>query len=314
MRTTFHTLCSVLALVLLAHCSTPVEYEDTWLDSPDVRDPSLTDPRYRVSTRPGLTAADRSRPVIIAAHGYTASTYEWEEFRAYAEANADVLVSLVLLGGHGRSVEAFQESTWEAWGRPILDEYEALVAQGYTNISLAGSSTGGALILEQLSRDVYDGTVRPRHFFFIDAIVVPGDKFLTLISVVGPIIGNVQAEPTEAERPHWYTNRPAETLDQLYDLLKRVRAELHDGIRLPEGAGATIYKTAQDETADPVSALYMYRGLREADGDRVGVQLFDSDLHVFTRLKGRDASAYGPEDVARQQAVFQEMIEAVGGR
>jgi carboxylesterase len=176
---------SLAMTVLLAGCGeSPMEYEDWWMDSPSVFDPSLNDPHYRLSTRPGLTTADRSRPVIIAVHGFTASTYEWQEFRSYAESGSPVLVSLVLLGGHGRTLDDFRGSTWRDWGRPILEEYEALVAQGYTNISLAGSSTGGALILEQLAGGLFRGPAAPRHFFFIDPIVVPTDKNLSLIPLL----------------------------------------------------------------------------------------------------------------------------------
>lgn len=302
---------TVLLVLLVCACATPIEYEDDWLDSPAVQDPSLTDPSYLVSTRPGLTAADRSRPVVIAVHGFTASTYEWREFREYAEANSDVLVSLVLLGGHGRSIDAFEKSSWEEWGAPILDEYRTLVAQGYTDVSFAGSSTGGALLLEQFASGVYRDRA-PGELFLIDPIVVPGNKLLTLVRGVGPIIRNSpQENGTEKEKPYWYTNRPYQALVQLDELSRRVRDRLADGIELPEGTRAKVYKTSRDETADPVSAVYIYRGLRHADGGRIEVQMFDSALHVFTRLNGRDPSTVDAEDRARQRLVFEEMIARV---
>lgn len=292
-------------------CSTPFEFEDDWLESPSMTDPSLTDPDFRISTRPGLTAADRSKPVIITAHGFTASTFEWEEFHEFTEQDGSVLVSRVLLGGHGRTMAEFKKSTWQEWGRPILDEYEALVSQGYTNISLAGASTGGALILEQISAGRFEQQV-PRHFFFIDPIVVPGDKNLTMISVVGPLLGNVPQENiTEDERSHWYTNRPQEALNELYKLCKRVRSELQDGFNLPSGSVAKVYKTAYDETADPVSALLIYKGMRRADGVHVDVEMIDSELHVFTRLKGRDPAAVEAVDREHQREAFEEMVSKV---
>ncbi len=296
-------------LLVLAACGEPeFEYEDWWMDSPKTQDPSLTDPSYRVSTRPGLTAADRQKPVIIAVHGFTATTYEWEEFRDFADQDGRALLSLVLLGGHGRNVEAFRASRWTDWGAPILAEYEALVKQGYTNISLVGSSTGGALILEYLHQGKFNRQP-PKEIFFIDSIVVPGNKFLTLSHVVGPVLGNVPGDGTDEEKRHWYINRPAEPLESLNDLLVRIRGELETEIRLPAGTRAKIYKTNQDTSADPVSAVLMYEGLRQADGSPLEVQVFDSDLHVFTRLKGRESGTYDSADVARQQATFREMIE-----
>lgn len=303
-----------VCFVILIGCSTPVEYEDDWLDSPLVNDPSLEDQTFRVSTRPGLTAADRSKPVIITAHGFTASTYEWEEFAGFAEASGEFLVSRVLLGGHGRTIGDFEKSSWREWGQPIIDEYNALVEQGYTDISLAGASTGGALILQQIAAGRFD-RLPPRHFFFIDPIVVPGDKNLTFISLVGPLLDNVpQDNITEAERPYWYSNRPSEALDQLYKLCKRVRSDLQDGFRLPPTSTAKVYKTAHDQTADPVSALLIYKGMRGADGERIGVEMIDSDLHVFTRLQGRDPASVLASDRQHQRAAFAEMAKLVTQR
>jgi carboxylesterase len=297
---------------LLAGCSeSPMEYEEWWLDSPSVFDPSLNDPQHRLSTRPGLTTADRSRPVIIAVHGFTASTYEWQEFRSYAESSSPVLVSLVLLGGHGRGLDDFRGSSWREWGRPILDEYDALVAQGYTNISLAGSSTGGALILESLASGQFRGPAAPRHFFFIDPIVVPVDKNLSLIPLLQHIVSHVITEGTDEEARHWYSNRPVEALVQLNDLVTRVRTQLARGIILPAGSQAKVYKTSRDQTAEPVSALLIHRGLRTSEGGRIEVQMLDSRLHVFTRLAGRHPAAVTSADRQHQDAAFREMIGRV---
>jgi carboxylesterase len=302
---------ALLALVLPA-CDSPIEYEPGWLDGPEVSDPSLNTPGYSLSTRPGMTAADRARPVIIAAHGYTASTYEWQEFREYAESTSPVLVSLVLLGGHGRTVaDDFAPSTWRQWGQPILDEYAALVAQGYTNISIAGSSTGGALVLEQVASGRYRDTVRPRHLFFIDPIVVPTDKMLTLIPLLRHFVGTITTEGTEEERRHWYSNRPTATLAELYALTGRVRSQLAGGVRLPQGTAATVYKTSRDPTADPVGALLIYRGLRTAEGGLADVRMLDSPLHVFTRLQGRAPGSVTEADRRLQRQAFDEMIGRV---
>jgi len=299
------------ALLLLWGCDSPITVEDGWLDGPEVNDPSLTDPSYRVSTRPGLTLADRTRPVVIAVHGFTASTFEWQEFRDHAETTSPVLVSLVLLGGHGRSLDEFRASSWSDWGQPIMLEYRALVAQGYTNVSLAASSTAGALTLEQLASGRFDDVPAPRHIFLVDPIVVATDKSLSLIPLLKYLVSNVVSKGTAEEARHWYTNRPAEALAQLNTLIGRVRSQLARGIVLPKETRVKVYKTANDPTADPVSALLIYKGLRTADGRRVEVQMLPSRLHVFTRLLARNPAAVSEADRRRQMDTFQEMIQKV---
>jgi carboxylesterase len=299
------------ALVLLGGCDSPVTVEAGWLDGPEVNDPSLTDPSFRVSTRPGLTSTDRSRPVVIGVHGFTASTFEWQEFRDHAESSSPVLVSLVLLGGHGRSLDEFRASSWRDWGEPILVEYRALAAQGYTNISLAGSSTAGALMLEQLASGRFEELPPPRHIFLIDPIVVATDKSLSLIPLLKYLVSNVVSEGTTEEASHWYTNRPTEALAQLNALIGGVRTHLARGIVLPAGTRAKVYKTAEDPTADPVSALLIYRGLRTSDGHKVEVQMLPSKLHVFTRLLARDPATVSDADRRRQIEAFMEMVQRV---
>jgi carboxylesterase len=98
---------------------------------------------------------------------------------------------------------------------------------------------------------------------------------------------------------------------QLNDLVTRLRAQLARGITLPAGSQAKVYKTSRDETADPVSALLIYRGLRTDDGGRIEVQMLDSRLHVFTRLAGRNPAAITSADRQSQEAAFREMVGRV---
>ncbi len=293
------------------------------MDGPDITDPSFTnllgqmaDSSVRVSTRfTSPDSATRARPVVIAVHGYTASTFEWIEFAEFAEAVTDTaggipLVSRVLMGGHGSNIEAFTESTWREWGAPILAEYDSLTAMGYTNLSLAGSSTGGALLLHFLESKAFKERPAPRNIFLIDPIVLPSPKLLSLARIVGPILGNSPTSgSTDLEKRNWYTNRPAETLDQLYDLVNRVKNRLEEGYHLPAGTRAKLYKAEVDALADPAGALLIYKGLRAADGTRIDVDMVDSRKHVFTRLRGREPSSISAADTARQQAAFTDMVE-----
>src|SRR5688500_11320428 len=149
---------ALAALLTLTHFSacgiTPVECnaecQAEWMDGSAKNDSSLVGLDsyhfYLVSKRPDTLpqSVKDTIPVIIAAHGYTASTFEWLELRRFAgdiSPGAPTLISLVLLGGHGQDIKQFQDSKWEHWGQPIKAEYDSLVKRGYKNISLAGAST-----------------------------------------------------------------------------------------------------------------------------------------------------------------------------
>jgi carboxylesterase len=209
------------------------------------------------------------------------------------------------MGGHGRDYASFRDASWRDWQQPVMEEYQRLEQAGYRNISLAGSSTGCTVILEMLARGYFNNRLKPRHFFFIDPNVVPSDKLLTLVGVVGPLLGYVEATNTAGEDRHWYRYRPYETLKELRTLVNIARVDLQKGYRLPAGAQLKVYKSEVDPTADPVSAVLIHKGLKTNDGRTVDVSMINSRLHVFTRLDLRDNVTQ--QDRNNQRQAFEDI-------
>lgn len=298
----------VIFLLILSGCSSDPEIDNvTMLDGDQIFDASLYNPtKYLVSKAiNNPTTAEKNTPVVIAVHGYSATTFEWDEFRTYADTNTNILISQVLLGGHGRTYEEFKNSTWKNWQAPIMTEYNALREKGYTNINFAGSSTACPLVLELIKNGkIADNGMK--NIFLIDPIVIPSDKLITLIGFVGPMIGYFEATNTATEDNYWYHFRPQETLNQLLDLIDIVRKDLQKGYQLPAGTQMKVYKSIKDDTADAVSAVLIYKGLKNSDGSNIDVQMIDSELHVVTRLEGRDTVTQKDRDIQKQ--VFDNML------
>jgi carboxylesterase len=305
------TLPSLPTTCLALMASGTIHYERDWMDSPETRDQSLIDPTYRVSMRtPSPAGRNLDVPVFIAAHGFTGSTYEWEELREYAESRGTALVSLVLLGGHGTSIEDFKGSGWRDWQKPIIDEYDALCSQGYRNISFIGSSTGATLILEAVmsGRLATDG--RLKHLVFIDPFIIPTARSLYLVRLVSLFVGNIPYKGASAEeKRHFYTNRPASTLIQLESLIRGIQKRLRKGYTLPPGVSLTVYKARVDDSADPESAVILGRHVKGAAGEQPRIHMVDSSTHVFTRLKGRASVTQADKDL--QVRTFDEILAAV---
>ncbi len=302
----FFRLLLIFFMVLCACSKSPDINNATDLDGDQIFDPSLYKPaEFLVSAAiENPSTVQKSTPVIIAVHGYSSSTFEWEEFRSYCESN-NVLISLVLLGGHGRTYEDFKKSTWEDWQEPIMTEYNALRNKGYTNINFVGSSTACPLVLDLIKKGKI-GENGMKHIFLVDPIVVSSDKLLTLIGVAGPMLGYMETTMTPAEEGHYYHFRPQETLQQLMDLIQITRKNLQKGYNLPAGIGMKVYKSVKDPTADAVSAVLIYKGLKNSDGSNIDIEMLDSDLHVVTRLYGRDNITQHDRDI--QAHVFGDMV------
>lgn len=306
------TLITLLIIVSLGlACSSEPDITPEMLDGGTLFDPSLYNPeKYLVSKAlPNPTPEQARRPVIIAGHGYSATTFEWDEFRAWAATRTDFQLSQVLLGGHGRNYEEFKKSTWRDWQAAIVAEYDALVKAGYQNISLLGSSTSGALLLELVASGYFANRTAPRNLLLVDPIVIPSNKSLSLIKLVGPMLGYTETDQSTEEDKVFYRFRPQETLRELQSLLTMVRKDLEKGVTLPANCALKVYKSKRDSSADPVSAVLVYKGVKTADGQPVTVQLIDSDLHVFTRLQRRETVT--TKDRENQTAAFTDIAARV---
>ncbi|MEI7502133.1 MAG: hypothetical protein WCJ61_02510, partial [Paludibacter sp.] len=147
----FNISTLIISMYLLS-CSQTPEIDDSMLDAgmisyniPDSLQKHLVSAYI---THP--TLIQQNTPIIIAAHGYTATTFEWDELRTEANLKGTFYVSQVLLGGHGSSYDAFKKATWEDWEQSINEEYRKLDSLVYKKIYLAGSSTVAPLIINMV--------------------------------------------------------------------------------------------------------------------------------------------------------------------
>ena len=299
----------LISLCILS-CNRSPSITDEDLDGNVLFDLSLYQPeKYLVSAfKPNPSDQEKQISVLIAAHGYSASTFEWDELRKYADSvKSGILISQVLLGGHGRTYQDFKNSTWRDWQASILLEYKKLVQAGYTNISFIGSSTGCPLILNLLYEN-YLSQIPPNQILLIDPIIIPSNKILSLAGIVGPMIGYTSVDfDSELERKHWYHYRPQETLQELLDIITVVRKELESGIALPPLTDLSIYKSKYDEVADRVSGILIYNGIESNSMNSKEIYMVNSHIHVMTRLQGRNNIT--DNDISIQKMIFNQIIE-----
>jgi len=303
-------IITLLISLCILSCNRTPSITDQDLDGNVLFDLSLYQPeKYLVSAyKPNPSDQEKQIPVLIAAHGYSASTFEWDELRKYADSiKSGILISQVLLGGHGRTYQDFKNSTWRDSQASILLEYKKLVQAGYTNISFIGSSTGCPLILNLLYENSLS-QIPPNQIILIDPIIIPSNKILSLAGIVGPIIGYTSVDfDSELERKHWYHYRPQETLQELLDIITVVRKELESGIALPALTDVSIYKSTYDEVADRVSGILIYNGIKSNTMNSKEIYMINSHIHVMTRLQGRNNIS--SNDISIQKLIFNQIIE-----
>ena len=279
-------LVATITLLLFAGCKKTPNITADYLGGGIIMDSSIYNPQnYLVSaSNPNPTAAEAQKPVIIACHGYSASTFEWSEFRTWSAARPDYYISQVLLAGHGSTYADFKKSTWRDWQSSIAVEYNKLVKDGYKNIDFAASSTSCTLLLDLIHAGFFNNATTTVHIFLVDPVVIPSDKSLSLVGIIGPMLGYLTSNDNPGEQKYYYHYRPEETLQQLEDVLNVVRKELQKGFTLPANVYLKVYKSKKDPTADPVSAVLIYNGIKTSTGNHIDLDFINSSLHVFTRL------------------------------
>lgn len=288
-----------------------IHFEKDWLDSGNVQDESLTSPNYLVSNRfPTPNAMQKQLPVVIVVHGFSATTFEWDEFKRFADCPSEnILVSQPLSGGHGRSLDDFKRSSWQDWEAPVMKEYKALVRKGYVNISVMGASLGGTILLDLVARHQFDAHP-PRHLILIDPLIEPANKLLHLAPVLGLFINAMPREPkSKLDFQNWHLNRPREALIMLNRFLGLVKNELKSGVTLPKDTTFRVYQSQGDLTVDPKSGQFIRDHVRDSGGNYIEFVPVDSNKHVFTQLASYPPSEVTPADRMRQKKAFAEIVD-----
>jgi carboxylesterase len=274
------------------------------LDGTTINDSSLLYPeRYLLSAKiPTPNIQEKNTPIYICVHGFSATTFEWLEFRDFVNQKGNAFTSLILLGGHGRDYIDFKNASWTDWQQPILTEYNKLLNLGYTKIYLIGSSTACPLILDLLNKKAFSSAFLKK-IIFIDPIIVPSNKTLSLINAVGPSLSYTTTEMEVGENGFWYKYRPYQALEELNTITIRVRKSLEKGIETT--IPIETYKSEKDGSADPISSVLIEKGIKPLASGSISTTIVPSDLHVFTRLKGRNS--YSSADLERQLNLFNKI-------
>jgi carboxylesterase len=284
------------------------------LDNGKTPDPCLKNRQCLVSTR-DLTGVNRNTPVLIMVHGFSATTYEWNDLARYIDEwyPNQILYSKILLGGHGRSLEAFRKSTYEKWGSPVLTEYQSLVQKGFNHISLIGSSAGGAIILNHLAHHHYDGPIKPINIFLIDPMVKPLAYWKRWIAKIGSIFDldyPPQSVLTPEELENWYGYSPFRSIVQLNELGQKVEQALAKRIDLPAKTNLFIWSSNKDPIVNPQGYQIIQQGVQGSEGGKIFSEAVDSNLHVFIRLSGR-SFPITEHDRMNQKRVFEKIISSL---
>lgn len=285
-----------LFIGLLTGCSTTYP-----IQAGDLDDGKRPDVAKLVSQEfPTPTEAEKDQLVVLAAHGYTATTFELKPAANYLRSQG-LRVSEVLLGAHGTNIQDFEKSTWKTWQAPIVAEYKALQDRGYRNIAILGTSTGGTLILEALTSGKISPA--PKRIALVAPLIEIKNKlagYAGLLDWFG--LKYIDTNPTGDSIGHWYRFRPAPTITSLVDITEIMKARLRTGIRV-EGAKTLVMQSTGDSTVDPVSAELLRDGIKSD----LTVEMVPSTMHIPIWPDGVDGHTFTAEEASLRQQLLEKI-------
>lgn len=297
-------LAIALALVALAGCASRPDPHEYDLDSGahPYRMPVLS------ASHPHPTAAELERPVLVAAHGFSATVYDLEPLMEVCRQRG-VQVSPVTLGGHGTSTADFARSDWHAWQAPLVAEYKALRAQGYRHVSVLGHSTGATLWLRALE-DGTLGTV-PERMVFVSPLIefapmTRGIYFAGILPWVG--VHQVEAAMAGTSAGHTYRVRPVPVLETLTELTVGTRQRLARGLALPADSRVLVIQGDRDGVVDPTGARYLASHIV---GPTARLMMVPSWMHNPMGPDGIQGHTYTPDESALRDRILDAIANEV---
>ncbi|MDB5097608.1 MAG: esterase [Cyanobacteria bacterium RYN_339] len=290
-----------LALLASSGCVARMAYDDRDLDGGTHRVPSSL-----LSVRkPHPTPAELARPVVVATHGYSATTWD-TQLLAEALEKRDVQVSNVNLGAHGTSLAEFEASTWRTWEEPLVAEYRALRKQGYQHVGIFGHSTGATLWLQALA-DNRLGVMPERLAFLAPLIQFSSRTRLIQIAGLAPFLGvrAIERPVAGASKGHIYRFRPITTLRTLEELTSGVHRKLVHGLALPAASRVLIIQGEGDEVVDPQGVQDLAHGLI---GPSVQVMVVPTGMHNPIAPDGIQGHVFTSAEAGLRQRIIDAIV------
>lgn len=204
--------------------------------------------------------AQKQAPVLITAHGFSATPFESSYLLDYLlTAHPDWQGARVMLGAHGSDIAEFRRARWQDWQAPLEQELVALQRLGYAQQTVIATSTGCALLLELLSRRAFPAIQK---LVLIAPLVQPREKLVKWVSWARK--AGVQAVANDFEPDWircWYRELPLHAVEQLNLLCSELQGILKRGLRLPADLEILIVQSRGDRVVHPHSAEILARSL-----------------------------------------------------
>ncbi len=207
----------------------------------------------------------RGDVAILCIHGFTATTVEVRKIAAFFSEQGFTTRG-PLLPGHGTNAAEMNKTTWKDWlstaEKALLD-----LMRDYKKVFVLGESMGGLLALQLAAK--YPSLLGV--MVFAPAIKIKNLWLSKLIWRFKPLLQKGKPDPTIPQQS--YSAFPVQAVSSLFDFQRLVKKELGQ-ITIP----VIIFQGKNDDTVDPMGAVYAYENIKSEDKDFV---FLEESAHII---------------------------------
>lgn len=219
---------------------------------------------------------DSGENAVLLLHGFTGNTSDVRQLGRYLQKKGITSYS-INYEGHAEHPEKITASSPYIWFKQVIDAYDFLRDEGYTNIFTAGVSIGGVMALQLATkREVTSICTICSPMFMKDSATLY-EQFIIYSKKYLSMFEQKSAEEIEREIEGF---EKTSTFDEISTFINMVRGNLND-VNVP----LFVAQAENDKVIDPESANIIFEG---SGTDEKVIKWYDKGGHVLTIDKSKE--------------------------
>src|SRR5690625_2964925 len=209
-----------------------------------------------------------SENAVLLLHGFTGNTSDVRQLGRFLQKKGMTSYS-INYEGHAEHPKKITASSPYIWFKQVIDAYDFLRDEGYTNIFIAGVSIGGVMALQLATKREATGVGTICSPMFMKDSATLYEQFIIYAKKYLSMFEQKSAEEIEQEIEGF---EKTSTFDDISTFINMVRGNLND-VNVP----LFVAQAENDKVIDPESANIIFEG---SGTDEKIIKWYDKGGHV----------------------------------
>lgn len=207
---------------------------------------------------------------VLLLHGFTGNTSDVRQLGRYLQ-KKNMTAYSINYEGHAEHPKKITESSPFVWYKQVVEAYDFLRSEGYSNIFVAGVSIGGVMALRLASQRDVSGLSTICSPMYLKEASTLYEQFIVYAKKYLKMFENKTPDEIEKETEKFELT---ETFDDISTFINMVRGNL-ENVNVP----LFVAQATHDKVIDPNSANVIFNS---AETEEKEIKWYDKGGHVLT--------------------------------